>query len=175
MAKEYKRIVKLTEEQLREAYGDSFEYLSDNDVKPYAGQSEITVQGMVDDEDMGEPITSDEISDKLVPQWRGSYRWRCRSMRESNDSDEDGVDDFYNHEQLDVLSNGDNDDNITRVPDSVIKKADILIDMMKSSNLTSKQNAMVLNKIVEAIGMDGIPYSWMKELMYKVRSASNRH
>ena len=57
-----KRIIKITETQLREAEGDAFKYLdTTDDTTPYNGQSTISAQGKLNGEDNCYPITTDLI------------------------------------------------------------------------------------------------------------------
>jgi hypothetical protein len=98
---------------------------------------------------------------------------RPQTMREginvANDNNNDNVDDFYNHSELDIMSNGDDKDNLTKIPNGVDKKTQILVDAISSSNLKPKQQAMVLNKLLEVLNISSIPYSWKKELMLKLK------
>ena len=71
---------------------------------------------------------------------------------------------FYNAE-LNTLTNGDSKDNLVKIPQSIEKKLDVLLDSIKQSNLTPKQQAIVLNKIIEELDYDNIPNQWKKELI----------
>ena len=44
----------------------------------------------------------------------------------------------------------------------------MLVDAM--NNLNSRQQAIVINKILENVNMNGIPYRWKKELIMKLLS-----
>ena len=87
-------------------------------------------------------------------------------MREGVDINKDNVDDFYNNDELDTLSNGDINDNLTKIPQGVEYKTDVLIDAIDT--LQPKQQAIVLNKILENLDMSSIPYMWKKELIKKL-------
>lgn len=170
-----KRTIKVTREQLREAYPDAYEYLdSDSDVKPYDGTTDISVTGKLSDEEDGMPVTTDDIANMVTNQ-NSPYGYRpsgyARPYISEDDNNGDGVDDFYNHSELDTISNGDKNDDITRVPESVIRKIDILIEAM--SPLNGKQKAMLLNKLVENIDMTQVPSQWRKELALKITSGKN--
>lgn len=165
-----KRTIKVTENQLRETEGEAFKYIdADNNYSPYNGQTEISVSGNMDGENEGQPITGDQIAQQLTPQSYTRYRMygnlQRHTMRES-DENNDGVDDFYNNTELDTLSNGDDSDDITKVPESVIRKLNILMDSMQ--NLRVRQQAMILNKLIENFDFSQLPSSWKKELMKKI-------
>ena len=169
------KIIKVTEQQLREALGDGFSYLDfDSDVTPNDGYSEISVAGKLSDDEDGIPATTDDIETMLCPQSYISQRTGSRlygrptplpSIHEA-DVNNDGVDDFYNHEELDILSNGKDSDDITRVPDSVLNKIRLLLDAMKTLN--SKQQAMVINKMIENVDWAQVSGPWRKELSLKI-------
>ena len=89
-------------------------------------------------------------------------------MREGVDVNNDNVDDFYNNDELDILSNGDNNDNLIQIPQGVDYKTNMLVAAM--NNLNSKQQAIVINKILENVDMNSIPYRWKKELIMKLLS-----
>ena len=71
---------------------------------------------------------------------------------------------FYNAE-LNILTNNNDKDNLVKIPQSIERKLDILLDSIKQSNLTPKQQAIVLNKIIEELDYDNIPNQWKKELI----------
>lgn len=167
------RTVILTPKQIREAEGDVFKYLNwDNNIRPYSGHSEIAASGKVGDGN-GEPLTTDKMGKMMSPQSAVRYRGnaatrRCVSMRENNDKNGDGIDDFYNNDQLDTLSNGNPKDDTTVVPESVVMKVGQLLTAMQSVSLRPKQVAMVLNKVIEAVDIEAIPFAWRKELSMKL-------
>ena len=70
-----RRIIKITESQLREAEGNAFKYIDANDdAKPFNGQSTITAQGKIDGETNAEPIFTDRIGKQCTPQGWARYR-----------------------------------------------------------------------------------------------------
>ena len=70
-----RRIIKITESQLREAEGNAFKYIDANDdAKPFNGQSTITAQGKIDGETNAEPIFTDRIGKQRTPQGWARYR-----------------------------------------------------------------------------------------------------
>lgn len=174
------RIIKITEnqeKQLKEEQGDSFEFLdSDNGTPSHVGNSQIGVTGKVEDNEYGKPATSDKIGNALTVQGFNRYNRRYGGnvmpigIRE-NDVNNDGVDDFYNHDELDILSDGDDENNLMRVPQSVEHKLDNLLSVLK--DMPPKQQAMVINKLIETVKLDKIPYSWAKELMLKIQTRNN--
>lgn len=176
--------IKVTEKQyqtIQEELDNEFTYFSDDDTKKYDGQVNITANGKMNTETNGEPTTADKVQRSLTPQSYNRYRSYGniypRSMREGIDVDKnnDNVDDFYNHNELDILSNGDNDDNLTKIPSGIDRKTQILVDAIKNNNLSPKQQAMVLNKLIEVLDLQAIPYSWKKELMLKVKSDNHNN
>ena len=70
-----RKIIKITESQLREAEGNAFKYIDANDdAKPFNGQSTITAQGKIDGETNAEPIFTDRIGKQRTPQGWARYR-----------------------------------------------------------------------------------------------------
>lgn len=167
------RIIKVTEQQLKEALGDAFSYLDfDSDVKPFDGNTNISVTGKLSDTEDGAPVTTDDIGTMLSPQNYISQRTGARmynrpaTFLREDDKNNDGVDDFFNHDELDVLSNGDDSDDITRVPGSVLNKLDLLLKAMET--MSPKQKAMVVNKLIESIDWSAVMGPWRKELSLKI-------
>lgn len=171
-----KKIIKVTKKQLKETEGNAFKYLDiDNDTPSSNGNSEIGVTGKVDDENYGIPSDGDKIANSITPQGYNRYRMYGSNVipgwvRES-DNNNDGVDDFYNHEELDILDDGDDTNNLIKIPRTVEHRLDMLIQSIKT--LTSKQQAMVINKLIKTLDLKNIPYSWSKELMYKIFTQNN--
>lgn len=165
------RVIKITEAQLREAEGNAFEYLdSNNDIPNNVGNSEIGVTGKIDGEEYGTPATSDKISNTMSNQSWNRFRGYSTNMRPNNlreeDENNDGVDDFYNHDELNILTDDNDKNNLIKIPNSIEQRLNILIKSIE--NLQPKQQAMVINKIIDSINVEKIPYSWAKELMYKI-------
>lgn len=70
-----RKIIKITESQLREAEGEAFKYLdTSDDSHPFNGHSTITAQGKLNGEENGEPIFTDRISKQRTPQAWARYR-----------------------------------------------------------------------------------------------------
>ena len=64
-----------------------------------------------------------------------------------------------------MLTNDNDKDNLIKIPQSIERKLDILLDSIKQSNLSPKQQAIILNKIIEKLDYDNIPNQWKKELI----------
>ena len=167
------RIIKLTKRQLKETDISDFDYIDDeNDMPSRIGQSQISVNGKVDDTESGDTLIGDRVAKWMTPQtyslFNNDSNGYCHRMREGVDVNKDNVDDFYNNDELDMLSNGDNNDNLIKIPQGVDYKTNMLVDAM--NNLNPKQQAIVINKILENVDMISIPYRWKKELIMKLLS-----
>ena len=186
-----KNIIKLTERQLHEIEGVSFEYIDGNDeTNEYDAATEIAVNGTPGVTIAGglEDIyndTSDDIAAQITrPGWSalyGMYGSGRRLHEQQNqqqpqqqvnpeDKNGDNVDDDYTKQNgnLDTLSNGNPTDNLAVVPQTTLDKADLLLNAMRTEKLSGRQCAIVLNKIIENIDFSGVPYSWKKELRLKI-------
>ena len=165
------RKIIITEEQLREAFPDTFDYLDfTNDTPSNDGNVNVST-GMMSDDEPADPLTTDDIANMIKMRGylssRGSGMTHARPfVKEEVDKNGDGVDDFFNHDELDTLSNGDESDDITRVPGSVLNKLSILIEAMNT--LQPKKKAMVINKLIENIDWSNVPGPWRKELSLKI-------
>lgn len=168
--------IKVTEEQyrkLQEAIDNDFIYFTDDDVKNCNGLTNISADGKLDDNEFAEPVTSDKIQQSLTPQGYNRYRTYgniSHSMREGVDVNKDNVDDFYNNDEMDIMSNGDEKDNLVKIPAGVDNKTQLLVDAIANNKLTPKQQAIVINKLIETLDLSQIPYSWRKELMLKLKA-----
>lgn len=174
-----RRIIKITESQLREAEGNAFKYIDANDdAKPFNGQSTITAQGKIDGETNAEPI----FTDRIGKQRTGWARYRMygninkpphaeptyifdRGLEEGvaidtdlqGDANKDGIDDMYQNvasmgqgEGVETMSNGNPMDNLCVIPAGVDRLTDMLIDSINQHQLNPKQIATVLDKVQEA-------------------------
>ena len=167
--------IKITEEQYKkilESTEDDFSYLSNNDTKPYDGQVNITANGKIEPDKNAKPVTADKVQHSLTPQSYRRYRSygniSPRCMREGVEINQSN--DFYdvkgfNNKELNTLTDKDDKDNLVKIPKGVETKINILLDSIKSLNLSPKQQAIVLNKIIEALDYDAIPNQWKKELI----------
>ena len=179
-----KHIIKLTEKQLKEVDNKTFTYLSGSDVSNYDGQTHITVTGKLADDEYGDPTTTDKVSNTLTPQTYTRYgiggygRYRNINEEENMDTnnstkdtdDDNNVNNFYKKDELDTLGNDVENDNLTRIPEGVEYKLNLLLKEMDSLKLTPKQQAIVLNKIIEVLECNEMPFSWKKTLMLKLKS-----
>ena len=170
--------IKISDEQLKkicESFDDEFNYLSDRNSVEFKGQKEITANGNMTDDEVSEPLTTDNMQQKITPQGYNRYGYfgtYPRSMREGVDINKDNVDDFYNNQELDILSNGDKKDNLIKIPAGIERTTNLLIDAVKNNKLSPKQQSIVLNKIIECFDLENIPFAWKKELMLKIKSSN---
>lgn len=68
-----RKIIKLTERQLREAQEGIFQWNTGSEVENCSGNSKISVSGKLNDNEMGKPVDSDYVEDELTPQGYGRY------------------------------------------------------------------------------------------------------
>lgn len=165
--------IKISEEQykmLQEASEEVFSYVTDSDFKPFDGQSSITADGKID----GETPSDSRLTGDKVAQMRNVDGWNryrtygrayATTMRENDERN-----DFYDmkgfeNKQLNTLTNGNDKDNLTKIPFSVEQKLNILLDSIKKSNLNARQQGIILNKVIETLDYDSIPNQWKKELI----------
>lgn len=190
-----KRVIKITESQLRETEGEAFKYLdTTDDNKPYNGQSTITAQGKLNGEENGEPIITDRIGKQRTPQSWARYRAygninmythkdnsnfindnldegvSIDDDKAENTAERSGVDRFTQDvvdksTNVEKLSNDDPMDDLAVIPQSVTRFSDLLIHNMNQYNLTPKQIAMVLDKIQEAFPQVGNNSEFIKSLL----------
>lgn len=154
-------VIILTEEQLKEATGISFEYLDGEDEKPFSGQSEISVSGnpgVYKDIEI-KPKDSNAISRTVTRpgfQWFATLRGptmggmlNCGEEKGGNDR----VDDFYDTSTgpLNTLTDGDKGDDMSYIPNSVLEKIDGLIKQMKADDLNGTRCSIVISKLAKAI------------------------
>lgn len=171
-----RRIIKITESQLREAEGNAFKYIDANDdAKPFNGQSTITAQGKIDGETNAEPIFTDRIGKQRTryrmygninkpPHAEPTYIFD-RGLEEGvaidtdlqGDANKDGIDDMYQNvasmgqgEGVETMSNGNPMDNLCVIPAGIDRLTDMLIDSINQHQLNPKQIATVLDKLQEA-------------------------
>lgn len=63
------RVIKITNRQLKEATGvDAFNDMQATDVPGYSGTAEISTGGYLDDNELAEPVTTDDYADTMSPQ-----------------------------------------------------------------------------------------------------------
>lgn len=169
------RLIKLTEKQLREA---EFTYLTGTDTPHYDGQSHVSAQGKLDIDKDGKPVDSNDVSNVVTPQSYNRYFPRDYGMKRpymsadnligenadmDGDLDNNGVDDYYEKPELDSKSGND----IVQIPQGVQRKVEILLGDVK--RLSPKQQAVVLDKIIEALDLSSLPPSYLKNLRLDVQ------
>ena len=164
--------IKITEKQykLLQETDETFTYVGDTESKPFDGYGNITADGKIDGETAApEKTTADRIGKmRSVDGWN---RYRSygnvypTTMREQDERN-----DFYDvngfqSKELNTLTNDNEKDNLIKIPYSIERKLNILLDSIKELNLTPKQQGIILNKVIETLDYDAIPNQWKKELI----------
>lgn len=164
--------IKISEEQykLLQETDKTFTYVGDTESKPFDGYGNITADGKIDGETAApEKTTADRIGKmRSVDGWN---RYRSygnvypTTMREQDEKN-----DFYDvngfqSKELNTLTNDNEKDNLIKIPYSIERKLNILLDSIKELNLTPKQQGIILNKVIETLDYDAIPNQWKKELI----------
>jgi len=164
--------IKISEEQykLLQETDETFTYIGDTESKPFDGYGNITADGKIDGETAApEKTTADKIGKmRSVDGWN---RYRSygnvypTTMREQDERN-----DFYDvngfqSKELNTLTNDNEKDNLIKIPYSIERKLNILLDSIKELNLTPKQQGIILNKVIETLDYDAIPNQWKKELI----------
>lgn len=167
------RLIKITEKQLREA--ESFNYFSGSDTPNGDGNTHISVGGRYDGNEMAKPIDSNDIASSETASSYNRYYDRSHGIRrslsgtigESNDLDGDvddnGVDDFFEKPELDNNHNND----IIQIPQGIQRKVDLLVHDMK--RLSPKQQAVVIDRIIENFNLSSLPPSYLRNLRMDVQ------
>ena len=178
------RNIKITERQyqmLENLNEEEYTYLdNDDNTKPYTGYNEISPEGKNMDgiTPPKKRVKTDDVEKMETPQSWVANNFHNRAfatmLREGGKIQNGKEIDFYDtnsipspSKELDILSNGNENDDLVKIPIGIDKKSDILIDAVKG--LTSKQQAIVLNKMIEELDTDNIPYQWKKELIEKLK------
>lgn len=172
------RNIKITESQyrmLQEADEEMFPYVTDNDAKPFNGYGDISADGKKSGEENADTkTTADKVQQMRTMDGWNRYRTYGNVYPTTVREDTNKENDFYDansipspSKELDILSNGNENDDLIKIPVGVDKKCDILLDSTKI--LTPKQQAIVLNKMIEELDTDNIPYQWKKELIEKLK------
>ena len=177
--------IKITEKQykrLLEASEDVFTYFTDSDTKPYDGQVNVTANGKLTPEKNAKSTTGDEIQKSLTPQSYNRYihygNVTPRPMREgvnldndTNQADDTGeVNASFNstNKELNMLSDDNDKDNLVKIPQGVQDKINLLLDVINRSRLSAKQKAIVLDKLIEELNTNSVPYrlqrKWKKNI-----------
>lgn len=157
-------------ERLKEAIEDEFSYVTNSEYKPYDGQLNVSANGKPTPEDYGNVVTSDMVQQSITPQSYNRFRSYGNISRAMREGIEINKQDFYDtpsikNKELDTLSNGDKNGNLVKIPQTVQDKMNLLLDSVKKNNLSSKQQAIVLHKLIEELSHGSIPNQWKKELI----------
>ena len=178
------RNIKISERQYRmleSLNGEEYSYLDNEDnIKPYTGYSEISPEGKNMDgiTPPEKRVKTDDVGKMETPQSWVAHNFHNRAfatmLREGVKIQNDKENDFYDvngvpspSKELDMLSDDNEKNDLIKIPVGVDRKSDMLLDAAKQ--LTPKQQAMVLNKMIEELDTDNIPYMWKKELIEKLK------
>lgn len=166
------RVIKLTEKQIQEAEGN-FEYFTGSTTPNYNGQKEVTVSGKLEQDEYGKPTTTDSFASTQHPMSYARYGFinsKPYTTIKENDENKDGVDDFYNHKDANVLTDNDNMNNLTRIPKGVENRLNRLISQMENSSLNPRQRAAILTRLIDVCNLGELDHSWRKELVLKINA-----
>lgn len=167
------RNIKITEEQYKmlQETDETFTYVGDTESKPFDGYGNITPDGKIDGETPADvKLITKKFSDNLSMQGWNRYRSYGSNVYPTTMRENNQKNDFYDVNgfesgELNTLTNGDEKDNLIKIPYSIERKLNILLDSIKELNLTPKQQGIILNKVIETLDYDAIPYQWKKELI----------
>lgn len=175
------KIVRLTEKQIREVYGDDFNYISDDTTPQYGGNTYITSTGKMDDEEFGDPLYTDEL-DVMAPQgyWYG-WHYRNTPIHEAygqdgqentpnQDTDNDGIKNYWDNVTNNTLDDGDDKTNLTVIPPSILQKTDTLIQAISNTNLNVRQQYMIAARIMDALNLEKLDPAWIKNFSLHLKS-----
>lgn len=166
-----KRIIKLTEKQLNEATDNGFNYLNGGDVPNYSGQTFISATGKIKQDEYGKPTTSDMVGNSLSSQTFDRYNLTTQTYRQKTNENDEFLPNLNKEKKTNIDDSNDIEDaeeEIT-IPMGIESKLDMLIKALESTKMTPKQRSVVLNKIVERLPLDNIPFAWKKELISKIK------
>lgn len=171
--------IKITEEQLN-IFEDSTQgyWDADDDTKPYGSQ--VYADGKMNFDKNAETKTkTDDLAKKITNNWfRWGWRGYCQTSPGLRLSEQDqngnGVGDFSDNvsKGIDILANNTSNDDLQKIPVGVQNKIQLLIDTMNTSNLSPKQQSMVLYKIIDSMNLS-IPDAWKRELILKLKTSGN--
>lgn len=169
------RIIHLTEEQLAKINERTYIDGLDNNNIPEMPMSKVSADGKLDQDNYAIPDTGAPGRD-MTPQryWNGRMypsqaHFNQGVMNETGEPDNE-VDSFYDDEEdkVDVLSNGNQNDDLAAVNNTVSTRLNALVSEIESANLTDKQRAMIADKVIESLKLGNNPSSWKKILMRKI-------
>lgn len=172
------KTIKITEEQKTRLKEMLFPNGTDsaNPMRQYH-DSKVVADGYVDDVDGGgEPLTGDRLGKTMCKNYPFGYGYHyvnmARPMMEAEmcdlynqeDSNNDGVEDTYNHADANYEQFG----GFNEIPGSVKIYMDKLVDALKTNTLTPKKQLMVLNYIIDNAGLQNLPSSYKRETIKKI-------
>lgn len=159
------KIVRLTEKQIREVYGDDFNYISDDTTPQYGGNTYITSTGKMDDEEFGDPLYTDEL-DVMAPQgyWYG-WHYRNTPIRENTHGDNQEEysnpqtrDMDSNLEQTDVFQDNDPTNVNTAIPPTVTDRMQKFLNAVLP--LPPEKQSMIVKELMKRMNLKTDP-SWV--------------
>lgn len=162
-----KHIVRINEEQYSYIKGD-------DDTQHFDGNRSISVGGKLNNDEDANPKTSDDVSKSFTPQSWTYYRTPQRGRISEGehlggeDKNGDNVNDDYEVSQANVMSNGNQNDDNTVVPQLIITKLNQFIQAISTQNLNYVQRANIANKFLESIDFSDMPYRFKKEIRLKI-------
>ena len=180
------KIIKLSPKQIREAVGDvPFDFLSDNDIPEYSGNRNIEVANKLNKDEYGDPITSDDVADTEAnvgySRYTSSYGYGGGRLREAQgqdgqenypdqDTDNDGITNFYDNNANNTLDDNDPTNNTTVVPNTVLQRIDLLLNTVAQENLNIRQQYMVAAQILDKLDLEKLPPALTKNLALHLKS-----
>ena len=198
--KNIKRTIKLTTEQINETVG----YIFDTDNETPQFDWSITSTSKILPNEYGEPTTTDKVGKSLAhnrygwytSNWRGNtYRDLYNNLSENTQPTQTTTNtnqmkqagkannaaektlafaDRATNGRVDDLSDNDPHDDRQVVQASVEQAADVLVDKLAQAMASPKQQAIILNKIIERCNLKSLPIEWKKRLIAAIGMSDNR-
>jgi hypothetical protein len=163
------RLIRITENQLKEA--ESFNFLNGTSEPHCDGQSAISADGRLNDDEYGQPETTDDIADTVSPQAYLRYFDKShgingirRIWESDEDLNDDGANDFTQKPDKDLLNDNNFANDITRIPPTVIQKLNLFLNEIAKHNLTERKKYIILSHILKVLGLHSLPPSYKKDL-----------
>jgi hypothetical protein len=164
-----KRLIRITENQLKEA--ETFNFLNGTSEPHCDGQRAISADGRLDDDDYGQPETTDDIADTVSPQAYLRYFDKIyggngirRIWESDEDKNGDGADDFTQKPDKDLLNDNDFNNDIVRIPPMVFHKLNLFLEEVAKHNLTERKKYIILSHILKVLGLHNLPPSYQRDL-----------
>ena len=163
------RLIRITENQLKEA--ETFNFLNGTSEPHCDGQSAISADGRLNDDEYGQPETTDDIADTVSPQAYLRYFDKShgingirRIWESDEDLNDDGADDFTQKPDKDLLNDTNSNNDITRIPPTVTQKLNLFLNEVAKHNLTERKKYIILSHILKVLGLHSLPPSYKKDL-----------